>query len=287
MIGPPARKGGDQIQPGQIELPSPNVEAEVQTPSETRGPTRINPPRRGSTELPNDFPGLREAVPREALPNAPPAGVSPADDSEFRKPANATPIEEPQFGVPTNPNPTPAAPPRSSGLPKPRVRPGSPTAPVALSPAISELRGQRVSWTDSQENRNSTQAVVHPSATAFKTMSPPTDEPDLIVPSLNSRPINIKVSDPKTTAAKPSEGRAPEVRPAEFRTSQIRPTESRSLDMQTSEVRVNRSVGNPLREDAGSESPADGSEITQTSFGIRADWVAMSNAARGNPLRRN
>jgi hypothetical protein len=280
MIGPPAKRGADQIQPSEIELPSPNVEAEVQVPSATRGPTRINPPAGGSTELPNDFPGRREAMPRETLP-------IPTDNSELRRPANAAPIEEPQFGVPMNPEPTPAAPPRSSGLPKPRVRPGSPTAPVALSPAISELRGQRVSWTETQENRNGTQAVIHPSASAFKAMSP-TDEPDLIVPSLNSRPINMKISDPRTTGPKVPEARASEVRPAEFRAPETRAMESRALEIQPPELRVNRPTGNPLREDAGLESPMGGSEIPQTSFGIRSDGAGTtSNAARGNPLRRN
>src|SRR4051812_12160460 len=44
MIGPPAKRGADQIPPSAFELPSPNNEADIQTPSATRGPTHVAPP---------------------------------------------------------------------------------------------------------------------------------------------------------------------------------------------------------------------------------------------------
>jgi hypothetical protein len=267
MIGPPAKRGGDQLPPSSIELPSPNNEADIQTPSATRGPTHIAPPTGGQQDAPQGR-GI------ETLPTTPQTEFTPSNPTEMRRPASTMPIEEPQFGVPTTPEPTPAAP-RSSALPKPRLRPGSQSTPVAVSPALSELRGQRVSWADSP-NASSQSAVVHPAAASQRPITSPNDEPELIVPSLNSRPIDRTASEPKFSEPKMFEPKLVEPLSTEPKMSESKPVDVRIGGL-------GKGNNNPLRGESGSEMPA---AIRFSAGDLGTDTGDASNASRGNPLRR-
>jgi hypothetical protein len=274
MIGPPAKRGGDQIPPSSIELPSPANEADVQTPSATRGPTHVAPPTGGQ---PDSAPNM------ETTPTPPQSTFTPSNPTEMRRPASTMPIEEPQFGIPTPSEPTPAAP-RSSALPKSRVRPGLQSAPVAVSPALSELRGQRVSWAETP-NANLPSAVVHPATGSQRASASPDDEPDLIIPSLNSRPIDPAASEAKISEPKNFEPKFTEPKISEPKFSEPKISASKPIDVRVGSLpRGNNNSNNPLRGDAGSETLPAAARFSVNDSGTDAGEV--SNASRGNPLRR-
>jgi hypothetical protein len=238
MEQPAPQPGANQIPPSEIELPTPANEAQLQTPNPSRETTA---PSTGGGAGNGGLPG---GLMNEPIPAKGPANNVPADALPSPKNApGAMPIpEEPNFGPPSL-----SEPPAPSNRPSGSFR-ARPRLPVDESVAGVESKSKDVTTLKLP--------VVRPSAT---TDSPlliaPENEPDLLVPSLSSRPLH-------------------------------------SASSTSSTISIDRATGNPLRDQSRGDAvqTASLSELDSTPLADPAARLTISKgltgAARENPLRR-
>ena len=234
---------GEEVSPS-IEIPPPNKEAEMQTAPPSREPAR-------GTESPSTLPGQGNDMMNAPTPARQSDQLKLNDNPPLRNAPGAQPPTIDPFGPPSTNEPSTVPPPgRSSAIPKVRVQAGV-LPSTSFMPEKMDLRGQRWTSSESRDIELTSPARVRIANDRFNRSIVPDQEPDMLIPSLSTRPLASS---------------SPDVRG----------------------IRI--ANGNPLRSELSTGAAQMATYVEPEPIAIEENHVSTSaasaSAAKANPLRR-
>ncbi len=210
MIKPAGAKNGDEISPPSVEIPPPNKEAEMQTAPPTKG-----------GESPSTLPGqsndsMSMPTPAKSTDQLRPNDMPPMRDAPGAQPPTIDPFAPPSTNEPGN-----SPPGRSSAVPKIRVQTASLPSAAFVPERTDTLHTQRWTSSETKDIAATPAARVRIGNDVFNRPIVPEQEPDLLLPSLSTRPLAVASSDARgirTAAGNPlrTDGGSVAVQPAAY-----------------------------------------------------------------------
>jgi hypothetical protein len=188
MIKPAGAKNGDEVSPPSIEIPPPNKEAEMQTAPPTREPA-------GGAKSPSTLPGPGTDLMNSPTPAKPADLPKPNDMPPLREAPGAQPPTIDPFAPPTTKEPGNAPTGRSSGVLRIRAQAANLPSSAFAPEKADSLRTPRWSSSESKDIDATPTARIRIGNNVFNRQIAPDQEPDLLLPSLSTRPMAMANSD--------------------------------------------------------------------------------------------